>query len=84
MEADYQTVTKRLLVTFQVMLSNRQNHGIQLPLRCSEKFEKAVHDRPNETLRINKGTWSAAGKVESGGFPLKHLVIASEFYITVI
>lgn len=66
------------------MLSNRQNHGIQLPLWCSEKFEKTVHDRPNETLSINKGTWSAAGKVESGGFPLNHLVIASEFYITVI
>lgn len=82
MEADSQTVTKRLLVTLQVMLSDWQNHGIQLPLQCSEKFEKTVRDRPNETLSINKGTRPAAGKLESGGFPLTHLVIASEFYIT--
>lgn len=55
MEADSQTVTERLLVTFQVMLSDLQIHGILLPLLCSEKFEKMVHDRPNETLSVNKG-----------------------------
>lgn len=84
MEADSQTVTGRLLVTFQVMLSDLKIHGILLPLVCSEKFEKMVHDRPNETLSTNKDPQPAAGKVESCFFPLTHLVIISEFYITFI
>lgn len=84
MEADSQTVTERLLVTFQVMLSDLQIHGILLLLLCSEKFEKLVHDRSNETLSVNKGPWSAIGKLKSYDFPLTHLVIISEFYITFI
>lgn len=84
MEADSQTVTERLLVTFQVMLSDLQIHRIHLPLLHGEKFEKLVHDRPNETLSINKGPWPAAGKLESYDFPLTHLAIISEFYITFI
>lgn len=84
MEADSQTVTERLLVTFQVMLSVLQIQRILLPLLCNEKFENMVHDRPNETLSVNKCPWPAAGKLESCDFPLTHLVIISEFCITFI
>lgn len=84
MEADSQTVTGRLLVTFQVMLSDLKIHGILLPLVCRENFEKMVHDRPNETLSTNKDPQPAAGKLETCFFPLTHLVNISEFYFTFI
>jgi len=82
MEADSHTVTERLLVTFQVMLSDLQIHWILLPLLCGENFEKVIHDRPNETLTVNKGPRPAVGKLKSYDFPLTHLVIISEFYIS--
>lgn len=63
------------------MLSDLKIHGILLPLVCSEKFEKMVHDRPNETLSTNKDPQPATGKLESCFFPLTHLVIISEFYL---
>lgn len=79
MEADSQTVTERLSVTYQVMLSDLQIHWILLPLLCNQDFEKMVHDRINETLSINKSPWLAAGKRELCDSPLTHLVIIFEF-----